>query len=423
MLKPVFALILCGAVPTIGAGAQASGGTELSQIKQRVSENLSRLPNYTCRQTIERSVQKAESRRYVPMDRLRLEVAYVGGKELFAWPGASRFEEKRIEQLVGGGAIGNGQFGGHVEAIFRGPGATFKRDGDTSLNGRKAIRYEYSVPREKSEFVVSTEFGGAVVGYHGSFWVEAGTLDLLRLDVQTDQIPPHVQLTSDTNVMEYARLPIGESDFLLPKFSELRMTQPDGAVSRNRVSFDGCRQYMGESVIRFDEDTSGTAAAAVKSIPVSLAGGLEVEAALRTKIDMETGAVGDPVSVELLSPIRGRDGGVLAPKGALLTGRISRLGRRFAVFGDFYVVGILLTGISSGNRKGEFAADLQEVGIATNQYFVPTAFPSGPSIWSHLPESRIAALERGEGVFLIRNARAITGVRMRWRTLDPLSSK
>src|SRR5207237_772673 len=73
-------------------------------IKARAAENLQRLPNYTCTETIERTRRLHGSRKFQPLDILRLEVALVEGKELFSWPGAGKFEERGIGEIVGHGA-------------------------------------------------------------------------------------------------------------------------------------------------------------------------------------------------------------------------------------------------------------------------------------------------------------------------------
>ena len=90
----------------------------LARIRLRMKDNLERLPNYTCRQTIERSQRLSSSRRFRLVDAIRLEVALVGGKELFAWPGETSFQDREISQLVSGGAIGNGDFALHARSVF-----------------------------------------------------------------------------------------------------------------------------------------------------------------------------------------------------------------------------------------------------------------------------------------------------------------
>ena len=53
----------------------------LARIKAKAVENLQRLPNYTCTQTIERSRRGAKARKFEPLDTLRLEVALVEGRQ------------------------------------------------------------------------------------------------------------------------------------------------------------------------------------------------------------------------------------------------------------------------------------------------------------------------------------------------------
>ena len=82
----------------------------LAKIKVKMAENLDRLPNYTCEQTIERSRRRAPARKFELLDTVRLEVALVENRELYGWPGANRITESDLSNLVGG-TIGNGDFG------------------------------------------------------------------------------------------------------------------------------------------------------------------------------------------------------------------------------------------------------------------------------------------------------------------------
>src|SRR5450756_2396414 len=89
----------------------------LAKIKVKMAENLNRLPNYTCKQTVERSRRRTPARKFELLDTVRLEVALVEGKELYGWPGANRIVESEIGHLVGG-TIGNGDFGLLARAFF-----------------------------------------------------------------------------------------------------------------------------------------------------------------------------------------------------------------------------------------------------------------------------------------------------------------
>ena len=56
----------------------------LGRIRARMAETLARQPDYTCIQQIERSNRRAPRHKYELRDMLRLEVALVDGKEMFA---------------------------------------------------------------------------------------------------------------------------------------------------------------------------------------------------------------------------------------------------------------------------------------------------------------------------------------------------
>src|SRR5579885_3335731 len=93
---------------------------QLAKIKLRMISNLTRQPNYTCVETVERSRRDAPSRKARLVDTIRLEVALVDGKEMFAWPGTKKFEDVDLRDLVTTGAIGNGDFALHARAVFEG---------------------------------------------------------------------------------------------------------------------------------------------------------------------------------------------------------------------------------------------------------------------------------------------------------------
>src|SRR6266545_4629161 len=81
------------------AAAQSDVAREvllLARIKQKMKTNLLQVPNYTCLQTIEREHRTPRGRDFKPLDVIRLEVAQVDNKEMFAWPGGGRFEEASL---------------------------------------------------------------------------------------------------------------------------------------------------------------------------------------------------------------------------------------------------------------------------------------------------------------------------------------
>ncbi len=235
----------------------------LSKIKARVVEGLKRLPNYTCTEVIQRSQRDAPTfrlsqaldparGRFRALDTVQVEVAFIGGTEVYGGGGASRIDQTDVSKVVGG-TSGTGAFALVLESVFHEPVATFQFVGAAKAGGKKAVRYDFQVPQFLSHYRLKTRTGEAVVGYHGSFWADPATLDLMRLEFAADDIPLSLRLGSAQNVIEYRRMVIGNSEFLLPVETELIMADAFGAAHRNQARFQGCRQFTGQSVVSFPE--------------------------------------------------------------------------------------------------------------------------------------------------------------------------
>jgi hypothetical protein len=330
----------------------------LARVLARMSENLKKLPNYTCLQTIERGRRASENQHFQPVDRVRLEVGLVDGKEMFSWPGAGNFEDRELADMVAGGAIGNGNFALHAKSVFVSGTPTFQYAGERVYEGRKTHRWDFRVPRIRSGYTIRNGHREAVVGYHGSFWADADTLDVVRLEVYADEIPPALEIVAAHDAMNYGRLRIGASDFLLPRSSELRMTDY-GGESQNLTAFSGCRQYTGESVVRFDDQTTDTQVDRPPTKGIELPLGVQIPIALAADIKADTAAVGDAIEGIVNSNVKMR-GTLLVPKGAKAHGRIVWL-RKQANANPMWVVGLEFSEIWFGNTSARFRGRLTEV--------------------------------------------------------------
>ena len=356
--SPVLAWLFAVAVV---AGQNASITPEqltLGRVRARMAETLARQPDYTCIQQIERSNRRAPRHKYELRDMLRLEVALVDGKEMFAWPGEAKFEDTDLFDMVpGGGAIGTGNFATHARAVFRTSAPRFQYKGIVDLDGRRAYQYGFTVAQIESGYHIRVNGVEAVVGYHGTFWADVNTFDLIRLEVIADDIPPTLGLKSAQDVMDYGRMKIGSSDFLLPSGSELLMTDLNGNVSRNITRFSGCRQYSGESVLTFADAPDTTMPAAAPDRPKEarqLPPDIVFEISLDATVDSEKSMVGDPVTATLEENIKMKRR-LLFPKGAKLLGRILRLERH----GDHCDLDIQFSEMESSEARSSLSTRLE----------------------------------------------------------------
>ena len=260
----------------------------LRDIKLRMRENLAHVPNYTCLETVARgrhgppSLVVAVPGKSVPfrrIDTLRFEVAEVDGEELFAFPGNHDFSKMELSEIAPTGLMGSGSFSGFLNQIFNSDSPQFHFAGEEKLDGRPTIRYDFLVSQLESRYLVYTEWGRAIVGFHGSFWADPRTFDLIRLELFGDDIPPSLGIDFTGNRMEYAMVRIGVSNVLLPQSGEISMRRLDGWADRNSLTFTHCREYGVESTISF-ADVGDSAEATGGTRNVELPSSLELTISL-----------------------------------------------------------------------------------------------------------------------------------------------
>src|SRR5205823_2958702 len=108
------------------------------------------------------------------------------------------------------------------------PEARIHLTGEADLEGKHAFRFEFSVPRDANVYSIESDLGRDFAGLRGSFWVDSGTLDLIRIESGAFDIPPKLGVVSGVTTLNYGPTIIGSSTFLLPQHSELVMTSVNG---------------------------------------------------------------------------------------------------------------------------------------------------------------------------------------------------
>jgi hypothetical protein len=262
MLPPMFrgaaraavAVVFLGGVVSMFAGDPPVDSVELLQrIRSKVAARLAQLPNYTCSEVIDRFIRRP-STGLQRMDRVQLEVAFVGNRELFARPGGE-FQEGHASRLVNDGTISDGEYGSHIVSLFRTDHAEFRYAGMAKKEGHKTYRFDFRMPQEKSNFLLKHDAAEGIVGYKGSFWADAETLDLVRLEIKAEHIPSQIGIYSVSEAMRYQIVHTSTSEFLLPEHSELTVSYDGGNYSVNMVNLEQCREYTGESSVAFGSAT------------------------------------------------------------------------------------------------------------------------------------------------------------------------
>ena len=115
------------------AGAQTPGPDQLTRFQEKVRQDITGLPNYTCLETIERSRRDPHAHSFKPVDTVRIEVSSVEGKEMFAWPGSNHFEDQKASSQVHPNHRGSMEFENRPET-YEGPNGQNQNHGSPEKN-------------------------------------------------------------------------------------------------------------------------------------------------------------------------------------------------------------------------------------------------------------------------------------------------
>jgi len=341
-----------------------------------MQERLSKVPNYTCRETIQRAERRGSMRAFIVLDTLLLEVAQVGGRELLAWPGG-RFEARPLSSFATSGLMTNGTFAMHARGLFFGDRATWKYAGMRSDDGRQLVRFDFKVPKEKSGYRVKSGSAAAVIPYHGFILADPEMLDVSRIEVFSDSIPKEVGMERADMLIQYQRVRIGAADALLPQSAEIVSTlRGSKTKQRNRIEFSDCRQYGSDSVISFlPENTSPPApqAARENAAPeIELPAGTRFVLRLAGPLDSTATAVGTQIRATVSEDVQ--DGlRVVIPKGANVFGRVRTLSR-VVRGGPAFEIGLEFTRAAWEGGRARFTAALQEVDTTSGAQLTLSTF-------------------------------------------------
>jgi hypothetical protein len=331
----------------------------LSRVKRHVREELQRLENISCLESVQREHQPPKGKMR-PLDTICLEVLFNGDKELFMSPGGRKFSEEHPISYVGSGMIGTGVFAGYLTDALLNASVSDEYIGEEEIAGRRRARYDYRLPLLWSRNTIQIVEGSGTVGIHGSYWVDPQTYDVVRLEVVADDIPPTLPITGMTTSIHYARTRLaGDLVVLLPDSAELRIGKFTGEISHNQMEFTHCRVFSAETTLSFDapdasEETPRFGVSSVDDTLRSLPAGLQIAVKLRTPVssDLAVGALIDGV-VDGDVAVKHK---VVIAAGSPVHGRVRRMERYTDPF-PYFVVALEFTEVQVEGIRYRFYAD------------------------------------------------------------------
>jgi hypothetical protein len=375
--------------------ADSTRAANLATVKRHLSDALQNQPDYTCLATFDRYRRLANEPAESKVDRMRVEVAFAGNRELYSWPGESKFSDAPLTGIVAQGLVGDGTFAAQAQNLFVADIGVEKYTGDG--------RWTFQIPSAQNNWTVQESEAGKdheqAVGSDGAFWIDLRTLDLVRIETHATGLQAGFPLQSVATSVDYARVRIAEIDVLLPIRAEMTTISRKGELHRNLVEYSNCRQFTGQSTIAFDvpPGTVGATPETAKIVEQQLPAGLSLQIQLTRELNIGQVIVGDVVEGILHADLR--DGKILiAPKGAAVRGRVRAI-ERSSFPGtakvkpiDFVDIGLAFDELSFAGHVYHFQSKLTRLDTTVRGVMVP---PQAEGSATFSIESPTASLPKG----------------------------
>jgi len=406
----------------------------LAQARDKIVANRSRLPNYICRQTVNRSYFRspkqsvsfpacAESRAGQEVrdsqlsiyltDRFRLDVKVSGGVEIGSWAGSSKFADNF--DFIGRGPFGTGAFGTFLSNIFDNSVTSFSYKGVVMSDSGDLYEYGFQIPRAASHYLVKAGADWQAVAYEGEADIDPHSLDLRHLRVRSNSLPAASEACTVATDVEYAMAQLNRGDFLLPRHSRLHIVTASTDEDDIDTTYSACREFQSESTVSFVENAqAGTAAKSQRNSPAGLPPGLSILLALAEPINTDNAAAGDVVLERVRKAVRANGSKeVLIPAGTTVRGRIVRM-QHWIQPPPQFTISIQLETWESGGVSVPIFAKPDHSGIA----FAPSAPTHG--VPTYLPAAAYSPRVRAYAITTDRVRYVLPrGFQSNWITVAP----
>ena len=242
-----------GAAPS-GDSASSSSQELVRKAKEWVGSFSSGLPNYVCQQITTRYQEESKATGWQALDIVTAQVVYDNGREQYRniTVGGKKTNKSMLEL---GGNTSTGEFGTTLRSLFSDRSqAQFKYFRSSNMSRGNAVIYDFKVALHNSDWQIRVGGQTLVPAYSGSVWIDKGTAQVRRIEMQADKIPADFPLDTVQWAVDYDMIPLGTSSFLLPIRAEnLGCQRGTSICMKNTIEFRNYHKYAGESSITYDK--------------------------------------------------------------------------------------------------------------------------------------------------------------------------
>ena len=223
-------------------GPELSPSARLARVKEHGRASFEHIPNYVCRETVNRFEKPRNAPAFKPAGTESLEAASGGQQNSLSLAVVRRLCDLEMIVVAGNGFPAAAISNSLACNVFVYDSARIAWSGEEPMLGRPALRFDFEMPAELSGFTVKAGAAEASADVHGTFWVDAESLDLLRIEEHASDFPRRLGVRDIAIAIAYGRTRVGSSDALLPQSADMVVSDSRGGQKKNTLEFTGCRE-------------------------------------------------------------------------------------------------------------------------------------------------------------------------------------
>ena len=233
----------------------------LDAIREYALNYTQNLPNFFCTQVTRRQVDSTGTGdHFREVDKLQEQLTYFDHHETYKVMAVNNQLVNNKDHMKLGGAISSGEFGSMMYEIFAPEtAAEFAFDHVGKWDGRLVNEFRYHIPQPRSHYSIeSQEVNRTIIaGYHGMIYAAADTSAVVRITLETEQIPADFPVQDVKLDLRYGVAKISDQEYMLPVKWDMRSR--DGKyLSWNSAEFTLYRKFETTTTLSFgsaDDDT------------------------------------------------------------------------------------------------------------------------------------------------------------------------
>jgi hypothetical protein len=208
-----------------------------------------KLPNFVCQEFMSRFTQRGREEK-VPLDLVSAEIVYEDGQESYRNVKLNnRATDQRLQDIDG--SWSTGEFASILLDLFHPSAhAQFRSTGTSTISSVTAHVYDFQVQSDNSLWMLHAGPQDLAAAYQGTIWIDPITARVLRVEMQSRDLPSNFPMDQVETAVDYSNVRIGEKSVLLPVHAEtLGCERGTNYCSHNTIDFRNYHEFKAETKI------------------------------------------------------------------------------------------------------------------------------------------------------------------------------